>query len=615
MRRLSYVAAVVASLAAASAMAKKPSRPPKRHIPPAVVAELRLLEHHFGRALAQDCAPERCFAQGCVYIAHTVVDQPAATSLPGLGLDPGPGSVPSQVFLTTAECSFAHEKSIRARDVQALAGRLKAKLSGGWTQVDVIYEALEPIPDFIRESPEPPPEAPEPPPEPVEDEGPEPTVAPEPVIWEAPVALRELWTSLLPHFAWMIALIMLTFAALIIIWALRRLGRDSPEEQALLAQMMSETSPASEPPSGGDSDPDAPSAEDTAAAAHVSEQFRIWRERLAKTTGSAADPDGTDPALRALVADLLRTGERRLLAKAVMLFPDAFPKAFPKAGTLASEKFELAEFLKNADPASLPSDEVFFEKLERYALSSSLTSQADTDLIRSLHDEFGGTALADLLGALPPRYGALLFALAPESIQRESLGLLTQNQISEIVDQLLHSNRMDPVETTYLLGVLAALRAGDPIPAPPSRRSVSDRGTEFNAAATLSSLLPCLDSADRENLVNATLNRLNGSLPAWIEGTLYGEMLLELDDETRTDLLLDIDVSHLAAWLRTQTADAKARLLDTAPGALRTALAACPTPVSQAEQYALANDGRAALSAALQRRLLRGDIAFQALLS
>ena len=103
MRANHIVTVVVLSLWAGATMAKKPPRVPKRQIPPAVVSELRLLEHQFGRALAQDCAPERCFPKGCVYVSHTAVDQPAATSLPGLGQDPGPGSVPNQVYLTAAE--------------------------------------------------------------------------------------------------------------------------------------------------------------------------------------------------------------------------------------------------------------------------------------------------------------------------------------------------------------------------------------------------------------------------------------------------------------------------------------------------------------------------------
>jgi hypothetical protein len=58
----------------------------------------------------------------------------------------------------------------------------------------------------------------------------------------------------------------------------------------------------------------------------------------------------------------------------------------------------------------------------------------------------------------------------------------------------------------------------------------------------------------------------------------------------------------------------KDRLFDAAPSALRAALSGASVPASPNEQHALANAGREALSVALQRRLLRGDIAFESLL-
>ncbi len=603
------VLAALLLLLASTARAEKKTVP-ERQIPPEVVAGVRLLEHDFGRALAQDCAPERCYSKGCLYVDHTVVDRPSVGSLPGLRMDPKPaGADPGQVYLTTAECAFAHEKSVRGRDARALATRLKSKLSRGWTRVDVVYEKLLPIPEFIRESPE---IDDEPEPEEEPDAGGEAdagvdggaATAGNPQTWEAPVAKRELWVSLLPHFSWMIALIMLTILALVVIWALRRLGRQSPEEQMLLAQMLGGAGS-----DGGESEP--PGAGDTGAeTGRAAEQLKVWRKRLARTRGGE-----TDPALQALVTDLLRSGERTLLAKAVMLFPDDLPRAFPTTGALASAKYEVAALLKRTDPASLPSDEAFFERLNRYALASLLTAHPDTELIRGLHDDFGAAALGDLLGALLPRYGALLFALAPEAMQHEAVRLLHPDHLSATVGQLLRSNRMDPAETDYLLGVLAALRADEPLPEAPPAREVSDRGTEFGATAALSILMPRLDAETRAAHVHAAASRLNGRLPTWVTGTLYAEMLLHLDTETRNDLLLEVDIEHLAAWLRVQSDAARDRILDGAPTSLRAALQGAASPASEAEHYALVNEGRTALSAGLQRRLLRGDLSFRALLA
>ncbi|MGK0359484.1 MAG: hypothetical protein ACI9U2_001786 [Bradymonadia bacterium] len=588
--------------APAFAQPEPPAELPNRQIPPAVLAGLRALDSQFTRALAQDCAPERCFAKGCLYVDHTVVDQPPAGSLPGLGLRPGPGSVEKQIFLTNVECSFAHEKSVRARDARALATRLTAKLSRGWTKVEVTYEPLQKVSNFLRESPDPI-EPPPPAPATVATLAPVPdAVAAAPVTavdWDGKVAARELWVGLLPHFAWMIGLLLFTIAALLIIWGVRRLGRRSLDEEMLLAQLDDEVEPEAAPVVEA-----SPEAE---AQAVIDARHTAWRARL------DAAPEG-DPVLHALVADLLRTGEQGMLAKAVMLFPDAFPNAFPRDGAHASAKYTLAEYIKTADPAKLPADAAFFDTLDRYALASALTAHPDTELIRTLHDEFGATALVDLVTALPSRYGALLFALAPAAMQHESIGLLNQRQLHDLIGQLLQSNRMDQVQIDYLLRVLEASRDNAALPEPP-RGPISDRGAEFDAAGALSILLPRLEPAARGALISATVARHNGRLPSWITTVLHAEMLTHLSTETRADLLLGVPLESLAAWLSLQPADAANRVTQEAPAALQQALLATPPPASPGSLYALASEARAALSDGLRPALRRDGLAFQALLA
>lgn len=589
---------------------------PERQLPAGVIAGVRMLDFEFRKALAQDCAPQRCFAKGCIHVAFTVVDQPASSSIPGLNLGRAPGlsDTPAQIFLTTVECSFAHDPSVRATDARALAARLKAKLSRAWTEVDVVHEKLPPVRDFLSRPPD---EDPEPQPK-VQDseqeELPEEQKA-EPVLepaGEEELASREFWLSVLPHFFWMIGLALLTLAGLVIIWAIRRLGKASAEEQMLLAQM-------SQGPDGmGGVDlgaTDSPSEKERTTAGttsgNLSPELERWRKRL--TNGKKNNGDQPDPALQALVKDLLRSGERGLLAKAVLLFPEDLPKAFPRDGNLASAKVTLAEYLKSVDPRSLPGDEVFFEKLDRYAVAAELTADADAELLRGLHDDFGPSALVQALEALPARYGTLLFAHASEAMQHEAARLVTQEQALQASYWLMRSNRVDPAETSYLLAVLAALREGAPVPVAPAAVDVSDRGRLFGAPQALSVLLPRLDAEARNKLIHSITTRLNGALPGWIRSTLYGEMLLKLDETTRADLLLQVDVGQLAAWLQVQTATSKVALIQGAPAALREALGAVVTPSAPGELYALAHAGRVALSIGLQRRLAP-DFSFQTLL-
>ncbi len=577
------------------ALAEVP-RVPSRQIPPSVLVELQLLENRFELALATDCDAERCFSKGCAYVDHAVADQPRSSSMPGLGQEPGPGSVASQEYLTQARCSFAHEKALESADVQALVRRLQAKLSSGWTVVTVSNEVLQPLPPYLREPPEP---ELEDPPEPVQEA---PVIEPEP--WTAEVAGRELWSALLPHFFWMIGVGLVTLAGLLAIWAWRRVGVTSLEEQALLAQL---SQPPVEPPA-------TPDGSDTAAAgeasevdrAYVAQQQEIWEARL-----QGLDPLHPDPELSALIRGLLRSGDIPLLAKAVLKFPDSFPAAFPLGGDIASAKLELAAYLETVDVDTLPSDVAFFESLNRHALSAALVSQSDASVVRSLHEDFGASGLVDLIGRLSPRVGALLFALAPLEEQNEVARLLTPRRVWDLAEQLLRSNRMDPAEAEHLFAVLGAAGGGAPAPAVVEAVEVSDRGAAFDAAGALCALLSRLEPEHRAALFAGALKRFQGALPAWYRGILVADMLLVLPAEARADLLLGVDPEILAAWLSLEGPDTTASLLAGVPDSLRVSVEGWSRFPSRARQLALAARGRRELARGFQRQLARARIPFE----
>lgn len=564
--------------------AAEPATVPSRQIPPSVLVELQALDNRFELYLSADCPPERCSSNGCAYVDHAVADQPRERSLPGLGQDPGPGATETQAYLTRARCSFSHEAAVPSADAAAMVRRLETRLSRGWTVVSVDRAALPPIPSTLEPAPEP--EAPPAPP---------PVEAPPP--WT-----RQLWDALLPHAWWMIGLGLGTLAGVALVWAWRRVGKATLEEQVLLEQLR-QPGEGSASEEGGDAS--VPPRPDDAEAAYVATQEARWRTRLA-----ALDPARPDPELVALVRERLRAGDLPLLAKAVLRFPESFPAAFPSEGDTAAAKLELAELLQTVSDADLPSDAAFFRALERHALAAALAWQPDARVVRALRQDFGSAGLGELIGRVPARMGALLFALAPPSEQHEVARLLNERQVAGLSQQLLASNRMDPGEIAALFELLrgAAGDAEDPVALP---AEVTDRGTTFDAAGALAVLLPLLAPARRAALFEEALARFQGHLPLWHREIFLGDMLLSLEQEARTDLLLEVELEPLAAWLSLLEPDLRARLLDGVPESLRTSLRAVGAPHARAVQLALATRGRRALAVGFQRQLARAGIPFE----
>ncbi|MFY0570262.1 hypothetical protein ACN28E_41460 [Archangium lansingense] len=607
---LSSVAAAQTQPPTGTSLPDAPAPVPQSHVPAPVLLELRTLESQFDLALAQDCAPERCFSKGCVYRDHVTVDMPRTSSMPGLGQSEGPGSVPPQEYLTQAQCEFTHEKSVPTQDVQALVRRLEQRLSKGWLKVKVGRQILQPISPGLRESP-PPAEPPKPPaPEPVVEE--KPVEPAPPTTWEADVALRELWVSLLPHFSWMIALVMLTIAALTIIWALRRLGRETLEEKALAAQLAAgsldkaaeaETPPSAGEPSADGADP-APSQGDVEAA-FVTAQQQLWNERIAQ-----AELAKDESVVVELLRDWLKAGEFELLAKAIFVFGDRLSLAFTSDGELAVRKVEFAGYLKTVDEKALLSDAEFFRLLNQHAISSTLMAQADAEVYRSLREEFGSNGVANLIESLSPHHGALLFGHVPTDCQQDVARIMPPELRVQVANELLASNRISKEETVHLFEVLDAARAGKPLPPAPPAQGILDRGRQFDAAGALSVLLPLLESSERGVLFTRALGRSGGTLPLWYQDILYGDMLLKLPDELQRDLLLDVDVRGLAGWSSVQQPAWQESFIARLAPAMQSAIRANMSFVSREEQLRAARRGQNELISAVKKQVARGKVSF-----
>ncbi|MEO1173252.1 MAG: hypothetical protein AAFX94_14560, partial [Myxococcota bacterium] len=417
---------------------------PTGQIPASVLAEVRALEARFDEALIQDCSTERCFSKGCTYSDHMVIDQPKPAALPGLGESVGPGGGgPVQEYLTRARCEFAYEKdAVASEDLASLTRRLRRKLSKGWLSVSIRTSALDPISPGLQKAQQN-----------EEPELEEPTViAPTPEVWSP---RRELWASLLPHFWWMIGLPLLTLMTLIVIWALRRLGRESLEEKLLLKELDAPTEPKVSP------EPTEPKP--------VDEERKKWAKRFSPSGANV------DESVDGMLREWLRSRDYPMLAKAVFVFSENLPEAFPSDGDLASHKLEFADFIRKVDESELPSDEAFFAALNQHAAASSLLSHPDSEIYRRLRDEFGPSGVVELLAELPTRYGAHAFVLAPAEVRREASVLLDPPSRVRIARQLMTSNRLSRDESAYLLEALRAAEDGDTIPSPPVDSGIADR--------------------------------------------------------------------------------------------------------------------------------------------
>ncbi|HEY1098515.1 MAG TPA: hypothetical protein VGF99_06290, partial [Myxococcota bacterium] len=394
-----------------------------------------------------------------------------------------------------------------------------------------------------------------------------------------------------------------TGAVIVLIWASRRLGATTIEEKMLEAQIAqtANTPPTPEPSSTE------PSAKEVADETAAEQQEKIWLERMAGVSADEAGP------VTELVREWLKVGDFPMLARAVFVFGDRLSSAFANDSELALKKIEFAEYFREVDESTLPSKSEFFRRLNQHAMSSVLMSQGDVQLYRSLREDFGSGGVLGLMQQLPARYAALLFALVPRDAQFDVARLMPMPLRFSVAEQLLASTRISKDESAFIFACIGAARDGQPLPAPP-RGVVTDRGPSVDAAAALSVLLPLLPPEERPGLFARAL-RGSASAPAWFDDIFFGEMLFKLDPEVRADLLLDVDVRGLAAWLSLQEQEWQRQLTASLSPALQTAVRVNSVFASRAEQHALARKGQQGIVTALKGQYARGKTSFAQLVA
>lgn len=280
-----------------------------------------------------------------------------------------------------------------------------------------------------------------------------------------------------------------------------------------------------------------------------------------------------------------------------------------------NKKLRFSEYLKYVSAADLPTEFDFYTQLKQHALSASVGRQVDAQGMASLHADFGAAGLVRFIGALPPRYGGLLFAHASLSDQLEAARLLSPTEVADLAEPLLWSNRMSAMEADHLISLLAGARSAAPLPPPPEATEISDLGSTFDAASALSILLGAMNLETQVHLLTRAKDRFGGTFPSWYQAIVWPDALLKLSDEARADLFYEIDVKNLAGWMAILPAPTREALLNGVSSTLRNAIRASTefaTPSAALESY---RQGRLELAAALRRRLARASMSFENLVT
>ncbi len=182
-----------------------------------------------------------------------------------------------------------------------------------------------------------------------------------------------------------------------------------------------------------------------------------------------------------------------------------------------------------------------------------------------------------------------------------------------VAEQLLASTRISKEESAFVFSCIGAARDGEALPKPP-KGVVTDRGPSVDAASALSVLLPHLPPEERPGLFRRALHD-SASAPQWYEDIFFGEMLRRLEDEQRRDILLDVDVRGLAAWLSTQDLEWQRELTQSLSPSMQTALRSNSSFSSRAEQASQARRGHQDIIKALKAQYAKGRADFMSLVS
>jgi len=503
---------------------------PKSQVPPVVVAEIKKLENQFDLALNQDCVSDKCFSRGCVYVSHETVDKPRSGSLPGLSEgEPGPGSVPAQEYLTAARCEFALEGSWSPKDTSILVKRLEQKLSRGYLVVSVEAKILPALPVSLKSTPMATPT-------PISTVTPAPSDPLETDVYPWHRLFNDLWRTMLPHWYWLTGLILAIIGFLVVLWAIRKLGKETALDRALAEAVAKETAESAQPlevtqpePKPSDKTNLNPQSFDLEL---TNEERELWTQR-AQNQMSILAKTGS------LMAEKGNSFEFCLLLKQL---------GIPLAKVLESEHWpqkivQKAASSLPAGPQEIQEKKMITYLLEKNFLQAQFILSPTNYFERRLAEEVGPTD-----HALKPTSDSdndellVLAALWPILSLSEWIKMLSWPKKLNLAKQIISNTK---VKRSLIQKVF---EQNLKIEIEPQIKISLQQPKNLDNALVFSTLASACLPIQRNELAQSLEEAFPHQEPDWVQGIFIPQSLMLLEETHRNDLILGMEPDNMAAW-------------------------------------------------------------------
>jgi len=475
---------------------------PKEKIPAEMLLQLNALDLNFANLVSKECGPDQCIHRGCVYLKHEVVTLKSGSSLPGLsmGQDNAMEDSSPQYFLSQARCEYAYEPSLESDAVKKLDERFTAKLSKGILRVSIKSFALP--------------------------ERPKSTMLTDAKVVEEGIVAKFL-NEYLAHLIF-IALALILF--LVIVWSLRRLGKDSMEDELRMLQLKKDI-------------------EDSTKEQKVEIN---QAEELQKRVVALQDYFKENQSkLKTIVKKWLENLEFGKISYASHLFARTGIEMLPSESHFLQKKILLQKYI--AEEFDFQNGHMSETVKELEEISSYVDCLFDerAERIATFFTNCHPKGLSQIMGAVHPDVAAALLILAPYQIQKETLTYSSTALKFLLTKRLLSNPHVSESELRLVEQTMIATEEGRQ---PPKEAPANqfEFGTPMEVVETLSLLMGSISAESRKEIWEDAISKNGGRIPAWVGGVFYNDMLQNLNEHQLKSLFLECDAKKLAAWYAQQ---------------------------------------------------------------